>query len=62
MSPSSSSADHTMNTLRYADRIKERVVGKRFVWLAVPPCGKDHLHPFVCCSPQAIKQGRLVVL
>ena len=27
VSPAASSADHTMNTLRYADRIKERVVG-----------------------------------
>jgi len=27
VSPAASSADHTINTLRYADRIKERVVG-----------------------------------
>ena len=27
VSPAASSADHTMNTLRYADRIKERKVG-----------------------------------
>lgn len=27
VSPAASSADHTLNTLRYADRIKERVVG-----------------------------------
>lgn len=27
ISPAASSADHTINTLRYADRIKERVVG-----------------------------------
>jgi hypothetical protein len=27
VSPAASSADHTVNTLRYADRIKERVVG-----------------------------------
>lgn len=27
ISPAASSADHTLNTLRYADRIKERVVG-----------------------------------
>jgi kinesin family protein 2/24 len=27
LSPGSSSADHTVNTLRYADRIKENVVG-----------------------------------
>ena len=28
VSPAASSADHTINTLRYADRIKERVVSK----------------------------------
>lgn len=27
VSPAASSADHTLNTLRYADRVKERVVG-----------------------------------
>jgi kinesin family member 2/24 len=27
ISPAASSADHTLNTLRYADRVKERVVG-----------------------------------
>jgi kinesin family protein 2/24 len=27
ISPASSSADHTINTLRYADRVKERLVG-----------------------------------
>ena len=27
VSPAASSADHTLNTLRYADRIKERKVG-----------------------------------
>ena len=30
VSPGSSSADHTVNTLRYADRIKENVVGDAF--------------------------------
>lgn len=29
VSPAASSADHTLNTLRYADRIKERVVGSK---------------------------------
>lgn len=27
ISPTASSADHTLNTLRYADRIKEKTVG-----------------------------------
>ena len=30
LSPGSGSADHTVNTLRYADRIKERKVGDEF--------------------------------
>lgn len=38
VSPAASSADHTLNTLRYADRIKERVVGGQAA--AVPPSGK----------------------
>ena len=37
VSPAASNADHTLNTLRYADRIKERVVGGQ---AAALPAGK----------------------
>jgi kinesin family protein 2/24 len=33
VSPGSSSADHTLNTLRYADRIKEKKVSRRSIQL-----------------------------
>jgi kinesin family protein 2/24 len=36
VSPAASSADHTLNTLRYADRIKERTVGGQAAAAGVP--------------------------
>ena len=47
VSPAASSADHTINTLRYADRIKERTVGSQAAAArgnpppSVPPRAKD---------------------
>lgn len=37
VSPAASSADHTLNTLRYADRIKDRGQGKRDKDIPTPP-------------------------
>ena len=43
-SPTASSADHTLNTLRYADRVKERKVGGgggQYMQQAPQPLGAD---------------------
>jgi kinesin family protein 2/24 len=42
VSPAASSADHTLNTLRYADRIKERVVGGQAAKNAVAAQQQNH--------------------
>jgi kinesin family protein 2/24 len=41
VSPAASSADHTLNTLRYADRIKERVVGGQAAAGKLPPAAAN---------------------
>lgn len=41
VSPAASSADHTLNTLRYADRIKERTVGGQAAAAGVQPVAKQ---------------------
>lgn len=47
ISPSASSADHTLNTLRYADRIKERTVGGQAAArkISVPAVAGSNVQP-----------------
>jgi len=58
VSPGASSADHTLNTLRYADRVKEKKVGKE---IAVKPLNnKKHASstgPFMSSPPRNIKES-----
>lgn len=45
VSPAASSADHTLNTLRYADRVKERVVGGQAAKNAAQAAANAQLSP-----------------
>lgn len=55
VSPAASSADHTINTLRYADRIKERVVGGQAAKNAANAAQQP---PAVAAAPKAQAEDR----